>query len=125
MTVYSLDILLSQFGTSSLSMSSSSSCFLTCIMFLRRQVRWSGTPISLRIFQFVVIHRVKGFSIVSEAEVNVFVEFPCFSCDPADVGNFISGSSAFSKYSLCIWNFSVHIVLKPSLENFEPYLAGR
>ena len=63
---------------------------------------WSGTPISLRIFQFVVIHTVKGFSIVNEAEVDVFLELPCFFCDPTDVGNLISGSSAFSKSNLHI-----------------------
>ena len=80
--------------------------------FLRRQVRWSGIPISLRVLQFIVIHTVKGFSIVNEAEVDVFLEFPCFLYDPVDVGNLISVSSAFSKSSLYIWKFSVHIVLK-------------
>ena len=65
-----------------------------------RQVRWSGISISLRIFRFVVIHTVKGFSVVNEAEVNVFLEFSCFFYDPMDVGNLISGSSAFSKSSL-------------------------
>ena len=61
----------------------------TAYRFLRRQVKWSGIPISLRIFQFVVIHAVKGFSIVNEAEVGVFLEFPCFFYDPMDVGNLI------------------------------------
>ena len=79
---------------------------------------------SLRIFQFVVIHTVKGFSAVNETEVDVFLEFPCFFCDPADVGNLISGSSAFFKSSLNIWKFSVHVLLKPDLENFEHYCAG-
>ena len=74
--------------------------------------------------QFVVIHTVKSFSIVSEAEVDVFLEFSCFFYDPMDVGNLNSGSSAFSKSSLNIWNFSVHILLKPSLENFEHYFAN-
>ena len=92
--------------------------------FLRRQVRWSGIPISLRIFQFVVIHIIKGFGIVNEAEVDIFVEFPCFLYDPVDVGNFLSGSSAFSKSSLYIWKFSVHILLKPGLKEFEHCLAG-
>ena len=69
--IYSLIVLLSQFSTSC-SMSSSNYCFLTCIKFLRRQVRWSGGPISLRIFQFVVIHTVKGFSVVNEAEIDFF-----------------------------------------------------
>ena len=63
--------------------------------------------------QFVVIHTVKGFGIVNKAEVDVFLEFPCFSDDPVDVGNLISGSSAFSKSSLDIWKFSVHVLLKP------------
>ena len=73
---------------------------------------------------FVVIHTVKGFSIVNEAEVDIFLEFPCFLHDPINVGNLISGSSAFSKPSLCIWKFSVHILLKPSLKDFEHYLAS-
>ena len=83
-----------------------------------------GIPVSLIIFQFVVIHTVKGFSIVSEAEVDVFLEFPCFLYDSADVGNLMSGSSAFSKSSLYIWKFSVHVLLKPSLSDFEHYLAS-
>ena len=69
--------------------------------------------------QFVVIHTVKGFSVVNEAEVDVFLEFSCFFYDPVDVGNLISDFSAFSKSSLNIWKFSVHVLLKPSLENFE------
>ena len=74
--------------------------------------------------QFVVIHTVKGFSVVNKTEVEVFLEFFCFVCDPADVGNLTSGSSAFPKSSLYIWNFSVHILLKPSLKDFEHYLAS-
>ena len=73
--------------------------------------------------QFVVIHTVKSFSIINEADVDVFLEFSCVFYDPADVGNLISGSSAFSKSSLNIWKLSVHILLKPSLENFEHYFA--
>ena len=73
--------------------------------------------------QFVVIHTVKGFG-VSKAEVDVFLELSCFFDDPADVGNSISGSSAFSKSSLNIWKFSVHVLLKPHLENFEHYFAN-
>ena len=69
--------------------------------------------------QFVVIHTVKSFSIVSEAEVDVFLEFSCFFYDPMDVGNLNSGSSAFSKSSLNIWNFTVHIPVMPGLEDFE------
>ena len=68
--------------------------------------------------QFVVIHTVKGFSVVSEAKVDVFLKLSCFLYDPMDVGNLISGSSAFSKSSLNIWKFSVHILLKPSLKDF-------
>ena len=74
--------------------------------------------------QFVVIHTVKGFSIVNETQVGVFWEFTCLFYDPADVGNLISGSSAFSKSSLYIWKFLVHILLKPSLKDFEHYLAS-
>ena len=74
--------------------------------------------------QFVVIHTVKGFSIVNETKVDVFLEFPCFYCDPTDVGYLISGSSAFSKSSLYIWNFSIYVLWKPNLEDFEHYLAS-
>src|SRR5574341_1325261 len=90
--------------------------------FLKRQVRWSGIPIFFRIFQFIVIHTVKGFGIVKKAEIDVFLELSCFFDDPADVGNLISGSSAFSKTSLNIWTFMVQVLLKPGLENFEHYL---
>ena len=74
--------------------------------------------------QFVVIHTVKGFRVVNEAEVNVFLEFLCFFYGPTDVGNLISGSSAFSKFSLYIWKLSVHISLKPNLKNFVHYLGS-
>ena len=74
--------------------------------------------------QFVVIHTVKGFGVVNKAEVDVFLEPPCIFCDPADVGNLISGSSAFSKSSLNIWKFMVHVVLKPGLGNFEHDFAS-
>ena len=80
-------------------------------------------PISFRIFQFIVIHTVKGFSIVSEAEVDVFLEFPCFLHDPVNVGNLISGSSASLEPNLYTWNFSVYILLKPSLK-FEHNVAS-
>ena len=91
--------------------------------FLKRQVRWSGIAISFRIFQFVVIHTVKSFGLVNEAEVDVFLEPSCFFNDPTDVSNLISGSSTFFKPSLTIWKFSVHILLKPGLDNFEHYFA--
>ena len=74
--------------------------------------------------QFIVLHTVKDFGIVNEAEIDVFLELSCFFDDPEDVGNLISGSSALSKSSLNIWNFSVHILLKPHLENFEHTLLA-
>jgi len=74
--------------------------------------------------QFIVIHTVKGFGIVNKAEVHVFLELSCFLNDPKDVGNLISGSSAFSKSSLNIRKFMVHVLLKPGLENFEHYFAS-
>ena len=74
--------------------------------------------------QFVVIHTVKGFGIVNKAEVNIFLELSCFFDDPMDVGNLISGSSAFSKSSLNIWKFMVHVLLTPGLENFEYYFTS-
>ena len=74
--------------------------------------------------QLVVVHTVKGFSIVSEADVDVFLEFPYSLYDPMDVGNLISGSSTFSNSSFCSWNLSVHVLLKLSLKNFEHYLLA-
>ena len=74
--------------------------------------------------QFVVIHTVKSFGIVNKAEVDVFMEFFCFFDNPMNVGNLISGSSAFSKSTLNIWKFMIHILLKPGLENFEHYFAN-
>ena len=71
--------------------------------------------------QFIVMHTVKGFGIVNEAEIDVFLELSCFINDQADVGNLISGPSAFSKSSLNIWKFTVHVLLKSGLENFEHY----
>ena len=74
--------------------------------------------------QFIVIHTVKGFGIASKAEIDVFLELSSFFSDPADVGNLISGSSAFSETSLDIWKFTVHVLLKPGLENFEHYFIS-
>ena len=74
--------------------------------------------------QLVVIHTVQGFDVVKKAEIDVFLELSCFFGDPADVGNLISGSSAFSKTSLNIRKFTVHILLKPGLENFEHYFIS-
>ena len=74
--------------------------------------------------QFIVIHIVKGFGIVNKAEIDVFLELSCFFDDPADVGNLISGFSTFSKTSLNIWKFMVHVLLNPGLENFEDYFTS-
>ena len=74
--------------------------------------------------QFIVIHTVKDFGIVNKAEINAFLELSCFFRDPADAGDLISGSSAFSKTSLNIWKFTVHVLLKPGLENFEHYFTS-
>ena len=95
-------------------MSSSNCCFLTCIQVSQEagQVVWYS-----HLFQCIVIHTVKGFGIVNKAEVDVFLELSCFFDDPADVGNLISGSSAFSETSLNIWKFTVRILLKPGLES--------
>ena len=74
--------------------------------------------------QFLVIHIVKGFGIVNKAKIHIFLELSCFFHDPVDAGNLISGSSAFSKTSLNIWKFTVHVLLKPGLENFEHYFTS-
>ena len=107
------------------SMSSSNCCFLTCTQISQEadKVVWYF-HLFQNFPQFVVIHTVKGFSIVNEAEVNVSLEFSCFFYDLMDVGSLISGSSAFSKSTLNIWEFLVHVLLKPGLENFEHYFAS-
>ena len=104
----------------------SNCCFLTYIQVSQEEgeVVWYSHLIK-NFPQFVVIHTVKGFSVVNETEVDVFLEFSSFFCDPEDIGNLISGSSAFSKSSLYIWKFSVHIPLKSSLKDFEHYLAAK
>ena len=103
-------------------MSGSNCCFLTHIQVSQEagQVVWYS-HLFQNLPQFVVIHTVKGFAIVNKAETDVFLELACFFNDPADVGNLISGSSAFSQSSLNIWKFRVHVLLKPGLENFEHY----
>ena len=103
-------------------MSSSNCCFLICIQISQEagQMVWYSHFFQ-NFPQFIVIHTVKGFGIVDKAEVEVFLELPCFFDDPADVGNLISGSSAFSKTTLNIWKFQVHVLLKPGLENIEHY----
>ena len=106
-------------------MSSSNFCFLTCIQVSQEagQVVWYS-HLFKNFPQFVVIHTVKGFGIVNKAVVDVFLELSCFLDDPKDVGNLISGSSAFFKSSLNIWKFSVHVLLTPHLDNFEHYFAS-
>ena len=108
------------------SLSSSNCCFfLTRIQVSQEagQVVWYS-HLFQNFPQFIVIHKVKGFGIVNKAEIDVFLELSCLFDDPTDVGNLISGSSAFSKSSLNIWKFMVHILLKPGLENFEHYFAS-
>ena len=102
------------------SMSSSNCCFLTCIQVSQKagQVIWYSLLFQ-NFPQFTVIHTVKGFGIVNKAEIDVFLELSCFFHDPEDVGNLLSGSSAFSKTNLNIREFMVHILLEPGLENFE------
>ena len=106
-------------------MSCSYCCFLTCIQISQEagQVIWYSHLLQ-NFPQFNVIHTVKGFGIVNKAEIDVFLELSCFFDDSADIGNLVSGSSAFSKTSLNIWNFMVHVLLKPGLENFEHYFTS-
>ena len=107
------------------SMSSSNCYFLTCIQISQEagQVVWYSHLLK-NFPQFVVICTVKGFGIIYKAEIDVFLEFSCFFNDLKDVGNLISGSAAFSKSSVNIWKFTIHVLLKPGLENFEHYFAS-
>ena len=107
------------------SMSGSNCCFLTCIQVSQEadKVVWYY-QLFKNFPQFIVIHTVKGFGIVNNAEIDVFLEFPCFLYDSTGGVNLIYGSSAFSKSSLNIWKFLVHILLKHSLEDFDHYLAS-
>ena len=101
----------------------SNCCFLTCIQVSQETGKVIWYSHHLKNFpQFVVIHTVEGFRVVAEADV--FLEFPCFLCDPVNAGNLISGSSAFSKPILNIWNFLVHLLLKPSLKDFKHNLTS-
>ena len=106
-------------------MSSSNCYFLTCIQISQEagKVVWYSYVFQ-NFPQFVVIQTVKGFGVVNKAELDAFLELSCFFDDLTDVGNLISGSSAFSKSSLNIWRFSVCVLLKPTLENFEHYFAS-
>ena len=129
MTIYSLDVLLSSFldlEPVCCSVSISNCCFLTCIQVSQEagQVVWYS-HLFQNFPQFIVIHTVKGFDLVNKAEIDVFLELSCFFDDPADVGNLISGSSAFSKTSLNIWKFTVHVLLgiRGILESYINALA--
>ena len=106
-------------------MSSSKCCFLTCIQVSQEagQVVWYSYFFQ-NFPQLIGIHTVKAFGIVNKAEIDVFLEFSCFFDDPVDVGNLISSTSAFSKTSLNTWKLTVHILLKPGLENFEHYFTS-
>ena len=127
MIIYSLDVSLFNLETVPCSTSGFNCCFLNCIQISQeaRKVVWYS-HLFQNFPQFVVIHTVKSFGIVSKAEIDVFLELSCFfhDHDPADVGNLISGSSAFSITSLNIWKFTVHVLLKPGLENFEGYFTS-
>ena len=109
----------------SCSMSSSNCCFLTCIVVSQEagQVVWYSYLFQ-NFPQCTVIHTTKGFGIVNKAEIYIFIELSCFFHDPADGGNLISYSSSFSITSLNIWMFTIHILLRPALENFKNYLTG-
>ena len=105
------------------SMSGSNYCFLTCIQVSQEAGKFVWYSYLFK-NSLICCDPHKGFSVVNEAEVDVFLEFSCFFHDPTEVDNLISGSSALSEFSLYIWKFLVHVLLKPSLENFEHYLAG-
>ena len=120
-----LDIFLFLFGPVCCSMYSSNCCFLTCIQISQEAGQVVGYSHLFKNFKlFVVIHTVIGFGIVNKAEIDVFPELSCFFNDPTNVPSLISGSSAFSKSSLNIWKFMVHILLKPGLKNFEHYFSS-
>ena len=107
------------------SMSRFNCCFVTCLQISQEagKVVWYF-HLFQNFPQFVVIHTVKGFGVINKAEVGVFLKFSCFFDDPTDVGNLLSGSSTFSKSSLNIWKFTIHVLLKPGLEDFEHYFAS-
>ena len=125
MTIYVLDVPCPNLEPVRFSMSGSNCCFLTCIQVSQEagQVVWYSHLLK-NFPQFFVIHTVRGFGIVNKAEVDVFMELSCLFYGPLDIGYLTSGSSAFSKSSLNICKFSVHILLKPRLENFEHYFAS-
>ena len=119
-----IDVIFSYMEPVCCSMSSSNCCFLTCMQISQEagQVVWYSYLLK-NFPQFFVIHTVKGFTVVNKVEVDGFLEFPCFPYDPMNIGNFISGSSAFSKSTLNMGKFLFHILLKPRLEYFEYLLV--
>ena len=125
MTIHNLNLFFPDLEPICCSMSSSNCCFLTCIQtsWETGQVVWYS-HLFQNFPQLIVIHTVKGFGIVNKAEIDAFMELSCFFYDPADAGNLITGSSSFSKTSLNIWKFTVHVLLKASLENFEHYFTS-
>ena len=125
MTIYNLVVLLFLFEPVFCSMSSFNCCFLTCIRDFQEagKVVWYS-DLFKNFPQFFVIHTVKGFSVVNKVEVDIFLEFYCFFYDSVIVGNLISDSFPFTKSSFTIWKFTVHLLLKPGLENFEHYFTS-
>ena len=122
--MYSLGVLLFLFGTSLLfHVSVLTVPSWPAYRLFKRKIRWSDHLLK-NFPQFIVINTVKGFAIVNKAEIDIFLELSCFFNDPADVGNLVSGSSDLFKYSSNIWQFLVHVLLKPGLENFEHYFAS-
>ena len=117
MAIYSIDVLLSCFLTHLLLHAGSNCCFLTCIQVsqVTGNVVWSSQSL---------LRSLLSKALVSEAEVDVFLELPCFFCDLTGISNLLSGSSAFSNSRLYLWNFSVQLLLKPSLKNFEHYFSS-
>ena len=123
--IYSLIIFFSHLEPVHCSMSGFNCCFSSSIQVSQETGKAAWYSHILKNFpQFVVIHTVRGFPVVNETEIDVFLKFSSFFCDPTNVGNLISGSSAFSKSSLYIWKFLVHVLLKPNLKDFEHYLAS-
>ena len=124
-TIHSLSNSIPNLEPNSCSMSASKCCFLTHIHISQGtgKVVWYS-HLFKNIPQFVVIHTYKGFGVVNKAEVDVFLKLSCFFYDPMDVGNLVSGSTAFAKSSLDIWKFSIHKLMKPNLENFEHSFAS-
>ena len=124
MTIHSFDVLLSKWNKSVVPSRVLTVASWPAYRFLRKQVRWSGIPISLRIFRSLLWSTHSKIFLVNKVEIDVFLELSCFFDDPADVGNLISGSSVFFKSSLNICKFTVHVLLKPDLENFEHYFVS-